>query len=114
METLNEPIAKFVVNAPISGQVGVTSVSGGITLDRYVFINLTGDIEIPDADVEQELPPASTPDDSSTPANSGSTNGNSSSVATNGCGGGCGGVVNAGGVVFLLPFVYMAFRKRED
>lgn len=111
METLNEPVAKFVVNAPLSGQIGVTSLSGGITLDRYVFINLTGEIEIPDADVEQV--PDSSLDDSSDEENSGS-NDPASSDKEGGCGGGCGGVLGVGMAACLLPLGYILLSKKKE
>ena len=111
METLNEPVAKFVVNAPLSGQIGVTSLSGGITLDRYVFINLTGAIEIPDADVEQV--PDSSLDDSSDEENSGSNN-PASSDKEGGCGGGCGGVLGVGMAACLLPLGYILLSKKKE
>lgn len=109
METLNEPVAKMVVNAPTSGNVGIASISGGITLDRFVFINLTGEMEIPDADVEQI--PDSSSEESSDENSSDSIN--TSSSEEGGCGG-CGGVLGASMAVCMLPLGFILISKKKD
>ena len=112
IETLNEPVATFSVNATLVGQVGIATVSGGLQLDRYVFINYTGEVEIPDAEVSGD----SSSSDSATDSTQDSANNTSSipNTSSNGGGakaGGCGSSVV--GLAALLPLALVAIRKRK-
>ena len=109
METLNEPVASFGVNAPLVGQMGISSVSGGVEMDRYVLINYTGNVEIEDEIVE-DIPVDSSEESAndSQDSNGGAQGG----ASKKGCG--CGSVVGIAGVVTLLPLAFMALRKRKE
>ena len=115
METLNEPVAKFAVTAPLAGQVGVATTSGGLTLDRYVLINYTGEVEIPDAEVEQEKPAPETPSGGDSSGNDNSSNDkNSANDNSSKDKKGCGSVIGATMAVGLLPLAYVTLRKKKD
>lgn len=109
METLNEPVAKFTVSAPLVGQVGIATTSGGLTLDRYIFINYTGELEIPDAEVEQDTPtpPPSGGDDVGGGDDNNDNNDNNDKK-------GCKSVISVAAVVGLLPLAYIALRYKKD
>ena len=114
IETLNEPVATFPVNATLVGQIGVATVSGGLQLDRYVFVNYTGVVEIPDADVSEEEDPNSSTDstiDSTTDSTTNSGNGGGE-TGKKGCG--CGSTIGVAGLATLLPLALLVLRKRKE
>lgn len=113
IETLNEPVATFPVNAALVGQIGIATVSGGLQLDRYVFVNYTGAVDIPDADItEDEDPDSSTNSTIDSTTDSTTNSGNGGDAGKQGCG--CGSTIGVAGLTALLPLALLVLRKREE
>lgn len=107
-DVLNEPVAEFAVDCAVPGWVGVATVSGGITLDRFVFVNLSDYSEIPDDVVPPDPEDPDEPDNPDTPDNP-------EKGGCGGCGstGGIGGMLGGGlAVIALAAFGLFYTRKR--
>ncbi len=107
-DVLNEPVAEFAVECAVPGRVGVATVSGGIALDRFVFVNLSDYSEIPDDVVPPDPEEPEEPDDPNKPEEP-------EKGGCGGCGstGGIGGMLGGGlAVIALAAFGLFYTRKR--
>lgn len=107
-DVLNEPVAEFDVDCAVPGRVGVATVSGGIALDRFVFVNLSDYSEIPDDVVPPDPEEPEEPDDPNKPEEP-------EKGGCGGCGstGGIGGMLGGGlAVIALAAFGLFYTRKR--
>lgn len=107
-DVLNEPVAEFDVDCTVPGRVGVATVSGGIALDRFVFVNLSDYSEIPDDVVPPDPEEPEEPDDPNKPEEP-------EKGGCGGCGstGGIGGMLGGGlAVIVLAAFGLFYTRKR--
>lgn len=107
-DVLNEPVAEFAVDCAVPGRVGVATASGGITLDRFVFVNLSDYSEIPDDVVPPDPEDPDEPDNPDKPDNP-------EKGGCGGCGstGGIGGMLGGGlAVIALAAFGLFYTRKR--
>lgn len=107
-DVLNEPVAEFAVECAVPGRVGVATVSGGIALDRFVFVNLSDYSEIPNDVVPPDPEEPEEPDDPNKPEEP-------EKGGCGGCGstGGIGGMLGGGlAVIALAAFGLFYTRKR--
>jgi hypothetical protein len=66
-EILNIPIASFNMEFEKIGTVGISTLTGGVTIDRFIFVNYSDYSEIPDDIVPPDPDPIPEPEKPVTP-----------------------------------------------